>query len=100
LASIYRGPLQAVHVGIPFIFGGVGSEVMAKITLELRSVFGEGVSNNLVGHGVEVAVISPEGREGDADIAVETKIDVYGGPLAREDAKVEVGIEIQCRVPL
>ena len=48
-----------VHVGTSFIFGGVEPKAMAKITLELRSVFGEGIGNNLVGRGDGIAVIPP-----------------------------------------
>jgi hypothetical protein len=60
----------------------------------LLKFVGEEIGNS-VSQGVEVDRVPPEGREGDVDTAIGAEVDVYGGPLAREDAKVEVSTEIQ-----
>jgi len=75
------------------------SNVTANLTLAFLKFVGEEIGN-LVSQGVEVDRVPLEGRESDVNTTIGAEVDVYGGPLAREDAKVEVSVEIQRRLPL
>ena len=70
------------------------SYIVANLTLALRKFVGEEIGN-LVGQGVEVNGVPLEGRESETDTSIAAEVDVYGGPLARKDAKVKVSVEIQ-----